>query len=376
MISTEELSELLTTLYAAPLEPHKWQAFFDHLSRLTKISSGYLITGSESQGQEIVVGGGLCFNPAVLPLYREYYDRLDPFWPPFLRDPRVNVVEGAELVRQDQLQKTEFYNDLLVKNEMEHMTMLSCSSNVEQTEVMPVWRRAQDGPMDRDSMELLRTLLPHASTALRMRTRLQVADVHGRFAEMALDAISAATFMVDAGGRVLDMNKLAATLVQRADGLRVERGALTASTSAESIQLRSFIAGAALAGGKGTHTSPPGGALNVSRQGRQRPLHVAVLPVPEGRRAVAEVPCALVFVSDPSASPKSRAAFMRMLYQLTPTESRLADLLLEGLEVRAIAHSLGITIETARFHLKRVLTKTGARRQSELMRLMLSLPGQ
>jgi DNA-binding CsgD family transcriptional regulator len=37
---------------------------------------------------------------------------------------------------------------------------------------------------------------------------------------------------------------------------------------------------------------------------------------------------------------------------------------------------LGITLETARFHLKRVLTKTGARRQSELMRLMLSLPGQ
>jgi hypothetical protein len=50
MISTEELSELLVTLYAAPLQPEKWQAFFDHLSRLANISSGYLITthGSES----------------------------------------------------------------------------------------------------------------------------------------------------------------------------------------------------------------------------------------------------------------------------------------------------------------------------------------
>jgi DNA-binding CsgD family transcriptional regulator len=34
-----------------------------------------------------------------------------------------------------------------------------------------------------------------------------------------------------------------------------------------------------------------------------------------------------------------------------------------------------ITFETARFNLKRVLAKTGTRRQAELMRLMLSLPG-
>jgi DNA-binding CsgD family transcriptional regulator len=66
---------------------------------------------------------------------------------------------------------------------------------------------------------------------------------------------------------------------------------------------------------------------------------------------------------------------MKMLYGLTPTESRLADLLLEGLDVRGAAQRLGITIETARFHLKRVLAKTDTRRQTELMRLMLSLPG-
>jgi DNA-binding CsgD family transcriptional regulator len=34
------------------------------------------------------------------------------------------------------------------------------------------------------------------------------------------------------------------------------------------------------------------------------------------------------------------------------------------------------TLATTRFQLKRVLAKTATRRQSELMRLMLSLPGQ
>jgi DNA-binding CsgD family transcriptional regulator len=63
-----------------------------------------------------------------------------------------------------------------------------------------------------------------------------------------------------------------------------------------------------------------------------------------------------------------------MLYGMTPTECRGADLLLEGLDTRELVQRLSITLETARFHVKRVLTKTGARRQSELVRLMLSLP--
>jgi DNA-binding CsgD family transcriptional regulator len=372
IISTVELSELLATLYAAPLQPDKWQVFFDHLSRLTKISCGYLITGSESQGEEILAGGGFSFNPEVLRLYKEHYGQIDPFWSPFLRKPRVAVIRGVELVSHDQLLKTEFYSDLLTKYEMESMTLLSCSSALEQTYVMPVWRRSQDGPMDGASIELLRTILPHAHTALRLRSKLQFVDVQGQFVERALDAMSIAAFLVTASGQVRHMNNLAAAVVQKADGLRLEGGALTAGNPTESAQLRFFILGAAAK--RGTHPAP-GGALSISRNGTQSPLHVAILPVPENRKSMVVNSCSLVFVSDPTASPKSRAAFMRMLYGLTPTESRVADLLLEGLEVRTVAERLGITLETARFHLKRVLAKTDTRRQTELMRLMLSLPG-
>lgn len=374
MISTEDLSELLATLYAAPLEPEKWQVFFDQLSRLTKISCGYLITGSESHGQEILAGGGFSFNPEVLRLYKEYYGQLDPFWSPYLRNPSVTVIRGEELVSHDQLLRTEFYNDLLAEFEMESMTLLSCSSTTEQTDVMPVWRRSQDGPMEDASIALLRTLLPHAHTALRMRTKLQAAAVLGQFAELAFDAMSTAVFLVSATSHVQHMNEFAATFVQRADGLRLEGAVLTASDPTESAYLRSLISGAALTGKKRAHTVP-GGALNISRLGTQPPLQVAVLPVPENLSSAGVSSCALVFVHDPSALPKSRAAFIRQLYGLTPTEARLADLLLEGLEVRDIANRLAITLETARFHLKRVLAKTGTRRQTELMRLMLSLPG-
>ena len=52
----------------------------------------------------------------------------------------------------------------------------------------------------------------------------------------------------------------------------------------------------------------------------------------------------------------------------------MADLLGTGLEVREVGSRLGMTLETTRFHLKRILAKTGAKRQAELMRLMASMP--
>ena len=184
-----------------------------------------------------MIDGGSSFNPEVVRLYNEHYGQFDPFREPFLRDPSIRVAEGDELVSHDQLRKTGFYNDLLAKNEMEYMTMLSCSPIIEQQmDVMPVWRRAQDGPMDNDSLALLQMILPHAHTALQIRTRLKAASIQDQFAETALDAMSIAAFLVAANGHVQHMNPLAAALLQTADGLRLEPVCCLLSTTRSSSQ--------------------------------------------------------------------------------------------------------------------------------------------
>jgi len=52
----------------------------------------------------------------------------------------------------------------------------------------------------------------------------------------------------------------------------------------------------------------------------------------------------------------------------------VADLLADGLTVEEIADRINVTVGTARFHIKRIFTKTGSRRQTELIKLMLTLP--
>jgi hypothetical protein len=63
MISTVELSDLLADLYAAPLQPEKWQTFLDRLCALTNVASGYMMAIHPEEGNMTLAGGGLDFNP-------------------------------------------------------------------------------------------------------------------------------------------------------------------------------------------------------------------------------------------------------------------------------------------------------------------------
>ncbi|MEM8695745.1 MAG: helix-turn-helix transcriptional regulator [Pseudomonadota bacterium] len=59
-------------------------------------------------------------------------------------------------------------------------------------------------------------------------------------------------------------------------------------------------------------------------------------------------------------------------YGLTAAEVKIVESIAEGLSVPDHAAANGISVNTARVHMQRVLEKTGARRQTDLLRLVLT----
>ena len=99
------------------------------------------------------------------------------------------------------------------------------------------------------------------------------------------------------------------------------------------------------------------------------PLHGAVPPV-SGR-----LPVAAIFVTDPDRVAALSRDHVRDLFGLTRAEAGLAAELIEGDGLQSAATRLGITRETARTHLKHIFEKTGVRRQTELVRLLVASSG-
>jgi DNA-binding CsgD family transcriptional regulator len=56
---------------------------------------------------------------------------------------------------------------------------------------------------------------------------------------------------------------------------------------------------------------------------------------------------------------------------LTPAETRTAIALFKGQSVEVYAKEAGISINTARWHVKQIYAKTGVKRQTELIHMLL-----
>jgi DNA-binding CsgD family transcriptional regulator len=80
----------------------------------------------------------------------------------------------------------------------------------------------------------------------------------------------------------------------------------------------------------------------------------------------------VVLIEQPDRPTFAPFAAFTKRYRLSPAEAGLAARIVGGMSLRQAAETIGISDNTARTHLKRVFVKTGARRQSDLVRRALT----
>jgi DNA-binding NarL/FixJ family response regulator len=78
---------------------------------------------------------------------------------------------------------------------------------------------------------------------------------------------------------------------------------------------------------------------------------------------------AAVFVADAGKPVDMPGDAMRLLYDLTPAEQRVFELLVAGRATNEIAETLGVLPGTVRTQIQRVFEKTGRHTRADLVRL-------
>ncbi len=188
-----------------------------------------------------------------------------------------------------------------------------------------------------------------------------------------LDALPQGVVLLSGASRVLGVNRAARRILASGDGLGVQAGVLRAADGAECRDLHDLVASQGAANGSAP-AKGGGEARRVSRPSGARPLELWVQPVgpnpPEPGARVA------LFVTDPEETIELPASRLRSLYGFTPTEARVAAKIAGGLSPESVGAAIGVQANTVRMHLKRIFAKTGTRRQSELVRLLLSGPAR
>jgi DNA-binding CsgD family transcriptional regulator len=283
------------------------------------------------------------------------------------------IRNGEAIVPDHQAMRTEYFNDFLRPLGLLHAIGMVPLKTGSVASLLSLMRRIGAPSFADADFALLARFMPHLQRAITIHQRLEAVDLGRSAASEALDRMTIGVVILDQDGKAIFLNKQSETVLAQRDGLLLTRDGLACACSGEGSVLRCLVAQACGTGAR--RDVLPGGTLHVTRRPPRRPLSVLVAPLRVQSFALASSsPAAVVFIGDPERKVEGVGSMLRTLYGLTPAEAAVANLLLEGLRTDQLADRLGITLLTARTHVKRVLSKVDARTQADLVRILLSGP--
>ena len=271
----------------------------------------------------------------------------------FLRD--------IDIFTEEEMALEPVYADFLVPRGLGIGVATSIVSPSGEAFILHAERERREGPVDAAQIRTLDGLRPHLARAMLLSARLDFERARG--ATQALEAMGLPAAVLDRSGRPLSINASLAGMIPDAAQDRLARLTLT-NPAADALLEAALATMGQMRVGAAVRSIP------IAQEGDRPPLIVHLSPVRGAAHDVFARASTILVVTPVVLGDAPSAAVVQGLFDLTPAEARLAALIAAGSRPRDAAATLGVTEETARTTLKRVMAKTGLHRQAELVGLL------
>lgn len=364
MSQNESLIELI---YEGPIEQDPWSSFL-HACRISLKSRSALLMfrPPTAMGEHTDIVDSEWHTHAMRRIYYRRYAALNPL--DYERMVTGRAYGFGDFVAVDEFRGSPYYLEHCRPLGIEHALVLFIGEARGLRAWLNVARGESDGEYGAEEAADLVALGPHLHRALRIYSALERHRLESLAYRRTGDSLNLATLLLDESGQVGSMNDSASELVQRQRELAVKEGRLAFARAKDQRQFEACLQ-SLLQGDAGTDFS----ALVVGAGGRGA-LNILMRRMPRLGADMRHTEAAVaVYLQEPGrAAASAKTEVVATLFGLTPTESRLAVMLADGISLQWIATELGITEQTARTYSKRVFAKTGTSRQAELVRLVLT----
>jgi DNA-binding CsgD family transcriptional regulator len=371
--ANDALLGALAPLHEAPLDPGAWNRALVALRSAIPCEQGALVerTGDAGHPSLGLVAGT---DPRFVAEYEREFHRIDPFASEAVvarLHQMGRAALSAEVVLDTELQGSAYYHLFLSKfGDLFHgvggALSLGDQASAQIWLLRPRGRAFEEG--DRARMDVF---FAHARVALRQRRGLMQIERERNAALAWMDCWNDATFVLDARGGIVIANLMAEKLLHAGDLFTVRQGRLVPGRYGDADwlapALRDVIAAARSHDGHATRclalpVLPDHGALHAV---------LTCLPCTADRGLPPQPQVALILRDLQQAVPRFSIEQLHDLFGFTAAEARVANALLSGESVEDIAQRSLVRCDTVRAHVKRMLAKTGSRRQSDLQKLLV-----
>ena len=358
----ERILGIVRDIYAAAEAPERWPAVLDRIADTLR-SSMTVLFSQDLERPGASVAATTRIDATDVQRYAQYYSSHNVYFEHGQHLIAPGAVIDDSMYDRQRVRSSEYYADYLTPLRADHTIAVVLAHEGGTAAMFSTFRSAAEGPYRRDELELVQLIRPHLEQAFRIHGRLYGPTTRADFSLAALDLIPTGVLLVDRHARVTHMNASAQAMVRANDGLTIEQRMLHLATAAANRRLAGLLAEARAHRLSG-HSAA--GVVLADRPSGKAPYSIVIAPLAEAADDVVAL-----LITDPIV-PSTNETTLRSLYGLTPAESRVAAALASGKTLPEIAALFQVKIATIRTHLQRIFTKTGTRRQSELIRLIAS----
>jgi DNA-binding CsgD family transcriptional regulator/PAS domain-containing protein len=365
----EALLDLVGQIYDAAIEPAKWPLVLEHLAAVIGGTHAAIAVHSFSRPKfSLKVNWNV---PVEFEKAMHEHNATNPFVPAAWH---VGVGEPISAFRYvgEELKHSRWYKQTHEPHEHGDSAMVLLARSVSHFSNASVHRKISQPLFDDDELSVLRALAPHLSRAVMIADLLDTRALQRDMLAAALDRLAVAIILTDATGTIIHANQAANAHLDQGSAVRRTDRQVAASDMGAAVELAAAIGDA----GGGTTIDIPRSGIVVSLKGKSGPdLAAWVLPLDSGLRrelAAGSAARVAVFIRELGDTAPFPAELFVRRYAITPAESRVMQLLVQGMAPAEAAEALGISLPTARTHLARLFDKTGTSRQADLVRLAMS----
>ena len=366
MIASNE--ELLDILYEELLTEDRWIAFLKELSGAFDANLSVLILRHPTdENIGTIVQYGNTRLPSLLGK-NEYSSGMFKD-NPFRGFTQNKAMLLNEIVDRKMLHSTRFYKDLMDARNIYDVIGVELHHANEVDATLYLTRKKSAARFSPQYVSKLDNLIPHLVRSLRISHKLEVAQSEIDFYSSLTVQFNAAVIFLNKDMEIVHVNMAGKSLDYSVDAFEIITNKIEFDDRESRKTFNEICKKAILEYERGNSAYLD--VLRIDRRSGQ-PLVLVVKSLPDRPHEVAESdPVISVIVRDPAHEIAAPQELLQKLFGFTAAEGNLAMRIVNGDSVEKAACHFGISVNTARAHLRAIFNKAGVINQQQLIRLII-----
>lgn len=362
-------STLIQEIYEASYRPEALQIVIERFVKLSRSKSGalFILDRHINQANSFYAYG---MNEQVLVDYA-HLGQLDPAFA-IMEGVAEGEVINIHRPEQHALETEEYYIGMRLKHDIAFVCGANVSITDEQHIGLGLHRSADSSDYEDEVLNEISALIPHLRQALFIRRELIRLRLEQVAMRDCLDAMPIGVVVIDQLGSQVYSNQVAQAILAEHPAIEQKGNTIHPVRNDHANRFRQIVSDCLLKTENSSFDSMH--ILGLDHPDKEKPLIVYIRSVSnthendsfkdmQGR--------VVIYINDPDRCfPLSRGA-LKLLFNLSREEAKIAIGLTNGMALNEIADSSHKSINTVRTQLKSLFAKTNTNSQHRLVKLML-----